>query len=180
MMRVERTPPGSLPVDIAAVLRHLRIDPSDGDQLLEAQAMADTAAAEIEHRAQIALLTQRITVTLDAWPIGNLVRLPIGPVQPGSPYMAAIDAADLTILEPSYGRRPGFRLDPAEWSAGPVEISYEAGFGDSVAAVPPDLQLAILDQAAAFYDARGAIEAKTQALSPHAARIAARYRGVAL
>jgi len=179
-MRVHRTPPGGLPVEMAAVMAHLRLDPADGEQMLEAQAMVDAAAAEIEHHAQIALLTQSVTVTLDAWPAGELVRLPIGPVQPGSPYMATAGGEELTVLLPSFGRRPGFRLDPAEWTGGPVEIVYEAGFGPTYHALPWDLRLAVLDQAAAFYDARGAIPAQAQALSPHAARIAARHRGVAL
>ena len=58
-------------------------------------------------------------------------------------------------------------------------VTYEAGFGDEAAAVPADLAHAILDQAAALYDNRaGLAERNAQALSPHTARIAARYRGV--
>lgn len=180
MMTVHRAPVTMLPVTIEDLTEHLRLTPDDGRQLLEAQIMAEAAAAEIEHHAQIALLSQEITVTLDEWPRHEAVRLPIGPVLRGAPYTAQFGDFDLSILAPRYGRAPGFRLDAAEWCSGPLSISYTAGFGPSPSDVPADLRLAIMDQAAAYYDARGALEGAVQALSPHTARIAARYRGVRL
>jgi len=43
-----------------------------------------------------------------------------------------------------------------------------------------DILLAIADQASASFDVRGAGDGKSNGMSPHMARIAARYRRVAL
>lgn len=50
----------------------------------------------------------------------------------------------------------------------------------TVADLPDDLRLAIIDQAAMLYDARGADTERPAGLSMAAARIVSRYRGVRL
>ena len=77
------------------------------------------------------------------------------------------------------GLRPALRLT-GERPCGLIVVEYQAGFGDAVEDIPEDLRLAILDQAAASFDWRGQDDGKSNGMSPQMARIAARYRRVAL
>jgi len=181
-MRVERiNPPTGLPVNLADADAQLRLA---GMDLAEAERMALAAARELEHYAATALLTQTIRVTLDGWPLAGLeARLPIGPVLEGALLTVTLDGAAFEAVELGTGLRPTLRVTADDLTDAQREarwiVTYEAGFGDEAAAVPADLAHAILDQAAALYDNRaGLAERNAQALSPHTARIAARYRGV--
>jgi uncharacterized phiE125 gp8 family phage protein len=106
--------------------------------------------------------------------------LPIAPYVAGAPLAVTIAGqavAGFTVVD---GLRPALRLTdlPVE---GEVVVTYLAGFGATVAAIPPDLRHAILDQAAVAYDLRGRSDPKSGiGLSPHLARVAARYRRVAV
>ena len=63
-----------------------------------------------------------------------------------------------------------------EWKA---KVTYRAGFGATWADVPEDLRLAALDHALRLFDMRGNTADAPVAMSPAAARIAARYRRLA-
>ena len=160
--------------DLAA---HCRVDTSDDDLSLYRDGQA--AAAELEHYAQLALLTQTIRVTLPCWPRSCWFNLPISPLI--DPLSVAITADGVAYLPFGIvqGLRPAVHLTE-DRPAGLIVVTYRAGFGGSASDVPTDLRLAILDQAAAFYDLRGAGDGKTNGMSPHMARVAARYRRVAL
>jgi len=181
-MRVERiNPPTGLPVSLTDADAQLRLDGADP---AEAQRMALAAAREVEHYCSIALLTQTIRVTLNGWPLAGLeARLPIGPVLEGAALTVTVDGEEFEAVELGTGQRPTLRVTADDLTDAQRDarwiVTYEAGFGDEAAAVPADLAHAILDQAAALYDQRGGLaERSAQALSPHTARIAARYRGV--
>lgn len=167
-MTYTRTPTLAVPVDLSDAKQHLRVMADDDDLLIQRYVLA--AAREVEAYCEIALTRQ--TISLTVLPDYGTVALPVGPLAPdavvtvnGLPLVGAISA----------GRYPVTILD--DWTDGLVTLTYEAGFGDTSASVPDDLQLAIMEQAAFAYDNRGDAEAKP-GLVPAAARICARYRRV--
>jgi len=160
-MIIERlTTPTALPFDATALADHVRV--TDAAQIAEATRHGRAAAAEAEDYGQLALLTQTIRVTLDAWPRTAWVALPITPMP---------DALSVTVTV------DGVAYDKP---CGLVVIEYQAGFGDAASDIPAPLAHAILDQAAALFDARGLGDGKSNGMSAHMSRIVARYRGVRL
>ncbi len=168
------------PFDLSAIKLHLRIDHSDED--IAIQSMARAAALELEHFAQIALLTQTVRVIIFNPPHQYGFTLPIGPTAPDATATVTVDGEAFTGFQFEGGLRPYLRwLAPFyDLSASRVVIEYTAGFGSTSGAIPRDLAQAICDQAAILYDARGPMDAKSFTSSPHMARIGARYRGVAV
>lgn len=184
-MTVTRTPISTAaPYDLGAVKLHARIDHDDEDPAIAV--MADTAAAEIERHAELALLAQTVTVTLQAW--CKRIPLPIGPFWPEGltehPVTVELldEAGNITPHPAGWwiegGRYPVLRLTSSAHGAA-IRITYPAGYGDDHHYIPADLQLAIADHAAMLYDARGLTDAP-QGLSLAATRIAARHRRVAI
>ena len=177
-MIVQRaTIPADMPFDLGEVAMRVRLD--DADQVTEAGRVAAMAAAEIEHHAQVALLTQTVRVVLPGWPASLIFPPPIAPVVEGTTVTVTADGESFVGFDLIAGLRPMLRLfdNPTEaHQAARIVIEYEAGFGDAAEDIPPDLRHAILDQAEALYAERRAHDHRTHALSPHTARIAARYR----
>ena len=141
----------------------------DEDMLIQRYVLA--AAREIEAYCEIALTRQTISLTVLAEG-GDIIPLPVGPLAPDAEV--TVDGAPL-VNGITHGRWPVLMLP--DWMTGPVAVTYEAGFGDTSASVPDDLQLAVMEQAAFAYDHRGDVEAKP-GLTPAAARICARHRRV--
>lgn len=151
--------------DLDALKLHARVDAVDEDAALEL--MGRTAANEIEAYCELALLRQTIVLEIKA---GDPVLLPVGPLAPdavvtidGEPVIGAVTAGRYPVLT--------FPDD----ITGTCTVTYTAGYGDTPADIPADLQFAILDHAARLYDLRGAAEGE-QGLSLAAARICARHR----
>jgi uncharacterized phiE125 gp8 family phage protein len=170
----------ALPVDPAKMLTHARLDESMLPELL---IYLDAAAREIEDYTGIALLTQTITVTTDEWP-GQVIDLPIGPVASGAVATVATIEADGTTTPVTTGYwLEGGRYPRLHWPdtepASRLRITYAAGYGTTHSALPFDLAHAVQDQAVHLYDTSGHAAGKS-GLSLAAARIAARYRRVAL
>ncbi|MFC3060374.1 head-tail connector protein [Paenirhodobacter populi] len=65
-------------------------------------------------------------------------------------------------------------------AAGDVAHAAEYTLPEDAGDLPDDLKLAILDQAAMLFDARGGSTERPVGLSLAASRIVARYRGVAI
>lgn len=179
-MLVHQTPiTTGLPVPIAMVRDHARIDFTDDDALLTQ--MIHTAAAEIEHFAQIALLPKTIRVIIFQPPANEYgFNLPIGPVADDATPTVTIDGEAFTGFDFVGGNRPYIRWLAAYHELIPdrISIEYTAGFGADDTAIPNDLAQAIADQALLHYDGRSPMDAKSLTTSPHMARIGARYRGV--
>lgn len=168
------------------VKQHARIDGDHDDAVLAVMAWA--AAREIEAYAELALLRQIVSVTMTEW--RSRVPLPIGPLD-----VAALDDHPITVQTREadgslvswpqdwfvdMGRFPVLYLPGRQFKDGKtLVVNYPAGHGTTVEAIPEDLQLAVMDQAAKLYDLRGAEDGK-QGLSLAASRIAARYRKVAV
>ncbi|MCA3488133.1 MAG: hypothetical protein IOD05_07930 [Rhodobacter sp.] len=177
-MRVERLTRLAVdPFDIASLEDFARLTP---DMVPEAARLADAAARDLENYASVALLNQSIRVRLDEWPGTEWLALPVAPYVSGAPLAVTVAGLNVTGFTVVDGLRPALRLAdlPVE---GEIVITYQAGFGAALAAVPPDLRHAILDQAAVGFDLRGQSDPKFgTGLSPHMARVAARYRRVAI
>lgn len=181
MMHAQRLTFGGAGASLAETKLHARIDFSDDDAAISA--MLSAATRDLEEFAGIALLTQTIRVRiLDGWPLTRVIHLPIGPVQDGASVTVTADGETFAGFDLWPGQRARLILTDdlsTDLAAAELVIEYPAGFG-GLENVPDDLRLAVMDQTLALYDARGPGNPKTLALSPHAARIAARYRGVRL
>ena len=178
-MNTERTPTTTeLPVSLAVVKDHVRVDGGFDDASVVL--LIRTAAADVEAQAGIALLTQTITITVED--AGCLVDLAIGPAAADAEAVVETIVADGTATEMvegfrfETGRYPRLHLDTVPTTA--LRITFTAGFGDTAADVPADLQMAIADQVARLYDRRGGEVDRGPALSAHTARVIARYRRV--
>ena len=171
--RLERRVTGIL--DLEDAKRHARVDGDYED--FDFHRMMVSAIIEAEDYASMAFLSQAVRVTLDARPSDGKVALPIGPLRDWTEVFVMVAGEDYDHFTVTEGQRPALHLD---WPCppGPIVIEYFAGFGHDGADVPEDLRHALLDQVAAYYDARGAVNRSTVALSPHFARIVGRYRGV--
>lgn len=168
--------PRSAIVDLDELRTYTRVDPGDGSMDRELDRMAHAAVREAEDIAQIALLAQPIRVTFDTWPRALTVPLPVGPLLDWSTVEVTADGEPFESFSVLTGLHPAIRLTEAR-PCGGVVIDYVAGWPD-VETIPEDLRLAVLDQAAAFFDARGPGDPRVQARSPHFARIIGRYRRV--
>lgn len=186
-MHITRTPLSTdAPFNLDDVKLHTRVSFDDDDAALAVMAWA--AAREIEGHCSLALMTQIVTVTTTEW--GECIRLPIGPLDVAAlndhPITVQTREADGSLVTwpqgwwVDAGRYPTLHLSDRQlMDATSLVVTYPAGFGVTVEAIPEDLQHAINDQAAAFYDQRGAEDGK-QGLSLAASRIAARHRRVAV
>lgn len=160
-------------VDFADLADHCRTDATP-----ELERMAAAAALEFEAYAQVALLHQTVTVTLESKPNLSMFALPIAPLNDLMSVEVTVDGAAYDGFAVIAGQRPALRF-PTDRPCGVYVIQYQAGFGDTAADLPPDITNAIFDQTSALFDQRGAGDGKTNGMSPHMARVAARYRRVA-
>lgn len=179
-MLVHRIPGNGGPAfDLEHLKTHLRA-PDDAENAA-IQNIGETAAAEIENFAQIALLTQTIRVNIfNPAPKEYGLTLPIGPVADTDVPTVTIDGETFTAFDFVGGNRPYIRWLAEYYNLQPnrVTIEYQAGFGATAADIPSDLSQALMDQAALHYDGRSPMDAKSLTTSPHMARVGARYRGV--
>ncbi|SIT81859.1 head-tail connector protein [Pontibaca methylaminivorans] len=170
--RLERPLSGIL--DPAELLDHVR---GTDDDLPALTRMAIAAAGDFEDYAQVALRRQAVRVTWNAWPHSGSLKLPVWPLVLPQSVTLEIAGVEVEDFETIDGRRPELTLTGPR-PRGPVLVEYIAGFGESGTDVPEDIRHALLDQVAAYFDARGAADRQTVTLSPHFARLLARYRGV--
>lgn len=178
MLVNRRTVSEELPFVLSDLKLHLRVDGVVEDNSI--QNIGETAAAEIEQFAQIALLTQTISVSIfDPMPSSGL-SLPIGPLMEGDRPTVTLDGTAYIAFDVVAGVRPYLRWHDAFHNLSPsvINIEYQAGFGAAASDVPADLAQALMDQAALHYDGRSPMDAKSLTTSPHMARVGARYRGV--
>lgn len=179
-MLVHRTPENAstAPVGLLSVKSHCRVDYDEDDQLIEGLTLA--AMADIEDAAQIAVLTQTIRVTIFSPGHHTTLFLPIGPALQSEGVTVTVDGEPFTGFEFVTGNRPMIKFNTLYPDPSPdrLQVEYVAGFGSTPQHVPRDIQLAITDQAAVLYEARGQIDPKNLTTSGHLARVAARYRGV--
>ena len=182
-MNYTRTPiSAALPVTLADAKDYARVTHSAEDLVFAR--LIKAAALEIEQYTDLALITQTITATTDTDP-GFIIALPVGPVAAGATVTVYRIEADgsATLIPSGYwleaGRYACLHFTTDTTPAGPLRITYPAGYGASDASVPVDLSHAICDHVLRMYVQRGDDDVK-QGLSPASARIAARYRKVSV
>ena len=174
-MIVERvTRPATLAFDPVKLARHCRVDGAAGQ--VEVSGHGQVAAMELEAHASLALFDQAIRVTMEEWTRGATLPLPVAPLLDPMSVTITVDGVAFTDFATVMGQRPAIRVNTKP--CGVIVVQYLAGFGDVLADLPVDLVHAIMDQASAYYDARGIGDGKSNGMSPHMARIAARYRRV--
>lgn len=183
-MLVQRTPISmAAPFALEELKEYLKFTPDMGDvDDAELDRLGMEAAAEVEHFAQTALLTQTVRVTIVNLRHGPELVLPVGPLAEDPELTVTINGHPFTDCEAVATRRPCILWpDHMQGQLSPrVVIQYRAGFGDDATAMPRDLKQAILDQAAMVYDERAPADRRVLARSTHLARIAAKYRGVSV
>lgn len=172
------TAPTSRPLTLDQVKRHLRIETSDDDLYLES--LIDASIAHLESVSDLKLITQTWRQYLDELPENNTVRLSVFPVR----SITSVVYFDTNGDEKSVTNNR-LELDrfsnPARLIIGNVgsiepklngiEITIEAGFGETAIDVPDSLIRALLVLIAHNYEFRGAVPVSDiPASEPHGFR----------
>lgn len=158
------TPPAKEPVSLEEAKLHLRVDISDDDALISG--LVQAARERAEDILRRALITQTWELTLDRFPSGNELELPLPPLQSVASIkytnsdgneneFSSDDYVVDTAEEPgkvvlAYGSTwPSVTLYPT----GAVKVRFIAGYGEAVA-VPQTFKQAILLMAGEWYENR--------------------------
>jgi uncharacterized phiE125 gp8 family phage protein len=168
------------PLIVTEVANHGRFEEPHFRGEVERLSMA--AAREFEDYAQIALLDQTVSVTIEGPVRCAMLALPIAPLIDPLSVDVTVDGAPFEAFAVITGLRPAIRFTD-EKPTGLVMVTYLAGFGPGAGDLPNDIRHAIADHVVALFQMRGELPPGGHAhtgMSPHMARIAARYRRVAL
>jgi uncharacterized phiE125 gp8 family phage protein len=175
--------PAVEPVTLAAMRDYLRLDDTAEDDLVAALIKAARLLVEASSGRQ--LIEQSWRITLERWPAGRVVMLPVSPlmrIERLRVYDAAGVGTDLAA--------PHYRADPASdpprviveqtapepGRAGQgIEIDAVAGFGAGAADVPAALTQSIRLLVARWFENRGDAPAEPM-LPPDLAALVAPYR----
>lgn len=164
MALVLTSAPSVEPVTLDEVKAHLRVDGAEDDAALTA--LIPAARIFIERALGRALLTQGWSLTLDAWPDGPFLVLPIGPVQAvslvttyaaddtGTAFAAAHTFLDVASDPPRLVLRGSQPWPAPGRRANGIEIALTAGYGDTGADVPDPLRHALLLLIAHWFERR--------------------------
>ena len=154
------SPPAVEPVSLDEAKAHLRLTGTDDDTWLAA--MIAAARIHVETATRRSLIDQTWRLCLDAWPPGDLLVLPVGPVRAvteitvydaeGTPSLLppsawTLDVADARLHLGNGGPRPGRVFNG-------LEIDMIAGYGPSSLSVPQPLRLAVMMLVARWYEDR--------------------------
>jgi len=156
--------PAIEPVTLSEAKAHCRIDGAADDAVLAS--LVTTSRLHIEAALGLALVTQGWRLVRDAWPARDGVRLPLRPVSAVTAVRVADDTGTFAIVDPTLWRL--LRADDGEvqllsaaapWpqpgvASGGIEITFDAGFGDTAEAVPAPIRQALLMLIAHWYENR--------------------------
>lgn len=163
MSFVMTTPPALEPVSVAEAKTHMRIDGDDEDVLIASLLL--TSRLHIEVALSLALVTQSWRLTLDRWPGGRDLELPLTPLRSideirvkNAAGVASVVPAESYLVDIA-SRPPRLvwnnQVPPAPHArANGIEIDITAGFGASGDSVPAPLKHAILMLTAHWYEHR--------------------------
>jgi uncharacterized phiE125 gp8 family phage protein len=162
MLAIPIAGPAVEPVTTAELQSVLRLDDDTEDAFLGT--LITAARRHVEDLSGRRLIQQSWRLTLDGWPPGRVVTIPLAPVlriervrlfdAQGQPLDLAAALYRLDRLDP-----PSVRIDPA--AAGPAQahdgiaIDIVAGYGATAADVPPPLVQAIRLLVARWFEHRG-------------------------
>lgn len=169
------TPPAVEPVDLDQAKKQVRLE---WEETAEDDYLADliiTARERVEDYLGLSLITQTVTLYLDAWPASDILYLPRGPVQSFTHLkywdtdgaQQTIDAGnyqtDLVTSPPRVAPVSSYAWPSLADRLVPIEAEYQAGYGDAGSAVPSTFLHALLLQLGTFYENR-----ETLVLGPNA------------
>lgn len=161
-------PPLVEPVSLSDAKAHMRVDGSDEDQLIGA--LITAARLLVERSAGLALITQKWSVLLDAWPDGQVIELPLAPVRSVDALKVYAEDDVSTLIDPAqyYAdlasrparlvRRSGVHWAPPGRMANGIGIDLTAGYGAAAGDVPETLRRAILLLSAHWFENRAAVD----------------------
>ena len=170
------TPPATPLLALADAKAALLIDHSADDALIAA--LVASATMEAQHRAARALVTQTLSLALDAWPEDNVIRLWWPPVQSVSwikyydadgilqTVDAATYAAILDVCPAIVVPAPGCAWPTSSLRAySPIRVQYVAGYGNATAVATAEPEFVQLVKALIMvdYEAREALTNQAQA-----------------
>jgi uncharacterized phiE125 gp8 family phage protein len=193
MMLIEQTTvaTASLPVD--AFKEHLRLGTGFADDALQDTVLETSlraAMAAIEARTGKVLITRTFLWSLSAWRTRGKQALPVAPVQSITGVIVVDrDGVETVYDSESYGlakddQRPSIVAFsgclPASALGGSAEITFEAGFGATWAAIPADLAQAVYLLAAHYYEHRHATATRDDHMPFGVSSLIERYRTVRL
>jgi len=154
------------PITLAQAKAHLRVDTMDEDILISSLIL--TSRLHIEAALGLALITQSWQLTLNAWPKGNAVPLPLHPVVAVTTVKTIAANGTSTTLAPSatvLDAGPPARVVNVSqlWpvvtaAANGIAITLTAGFGPTADDVPAPIRQALLLLVAHWYEHRDPIE----------------------
>jgi len=171
------TGPALEPVTLGEAKAHLRIDATDEDAFIAS--LITTARLQIETALDMALITQQQQWLGDDWPDGNIVELPLRPLQ-------SIDAIRVrnidniaSVLDPdSYtvdtaSALPRIASQTGDWpqpgaTLNGIEIDITAGFGARADDVPQNICQALLMLTAFWFEHRDPTTAEDRRPLPEA------------
>lgn len=131
--------------------------------------LVNVAADQVENYLGLSLISQVVTLYLDAWPAEAIIYLPRGPVAlVNSVKYYDTDGAQQTIDPANYQTDLAprvARVAPVQsysWPSladrlAPVQLEYQAGFGPEPATVPWTFRQAILLQLGTLYENRESV-----------------------
>lgn len=154
------------PVTLAQAKAHLRVDTMEEDILISSLIL--TSRLHIEAALGLALITQTWQLTLNDWPKGNAIPLPLHPVS-AVVAVRTIDAGGtVTTLAPSAAildQGPPARVVNTSqlWPSVPaaangIAVTFTAGFGPAAEDVPQPVRQALLLLVAHWYEHRDPVE----------------------
>lgn len=181
--------PAGEPVSLSEMKTWLRLDGDDEDDLV--MALVTAARLTIEASTRRFMMAQTWRLTLDGWPPGGTLRLPLAPVR----HLVAArvwTGEGVSVAVPPGSLRLRAGDDPATLRvAGPVplpgvadggiEIDLSVGFGATAAQVPAPLRQAVRVLATRWFENRGdGIDPQAQDLPRDILVLTAPYRAARL
>ena len=151
-MLVQRTPTSAnAPFVLGELKEYARIDGPDDDFTLDR--MGRAAAAEVEHFAQVALLSQTIRVTILDLVHGAGLTLPIGPVADDATATVTIDGQALTGFDFVTGTRPYLSWPTSIRGTASARVVIELGVCYALSGVEDAAAVAVAETDAAVVQA---------------------------
>jgi uncharacterized phiE125 gp8 family phage protein len=152
--------PAVEPIAVADLKTHLRLDSAAEDAMLAS--LITTARLQVEAALSLALITQHWIWTLNCWPEGASLPLPMTPIQSISAITVYQTGGPLTLPAAAYlvdgTTTPARLMARTPWlqptDPNGITVRFVAGFGPNPADVPAPIRQAILVLAAHWYNHR--------------------------
>ena len=174
--------PAVEPVSLPEMAAYLRLDDDAEHELVAA--LIKAARLLVEASSRRVLIAQSWRLTLDAWPQGRAISLPVSPAiavaelqvlnAAGEPVAVPLDEVQLEDGSDPPRIRVGAAPEPGVAQGG-IRLDVQAGFGPAPEDVPEPLRLAIKMLVARWFENRGDIVGE-QTLPPEVQALVAPYR----